>query len=228
MQGLLDEIQHELEDLEPTTFSSANFTAILSPTFQSLKARFIVVTDILGRYHPDSTVTLIQLDRAILLGGKPYYDAVADLLRASSSRPPSKSLMGWIKTSFRHLFRAGHENVQRLVNAAARQNDVDFLNNNLFMNSWDSRMPRSFSQLQRLATSWLRDEIESQTLTIAQTISDTQTNSAQQVSRMTIDVYFEIQKRERLEIYKQEINQGEADRRERWAQLYDTLLDDQL
>lgn len=207
---------HHLEDLDPTAFGGGIFDKIDSQRFQLLKSRFLAVTDTL-QHHPLHVpqVTLNKLDKAIVSEETAYNNVMADLLQMLSSQPLSDSFMGRVKRGFRHLFRVGHGTVKRLVDGKASVEDVDFLNNHLFTNNWHTRMPRSFIELQRFVTGWMRDKIESQTLAIAWAISDAQSHSAQEVTKTTINVHFEDRKKEQLEVFKQEINQAETDRQTR-------------
>lgn len=123
--------------------------------------------------------------------------------------------MGRIKTSFRHLFHVDHRAIKQLVNTKLSVDDVDFLNRQLLEDNWRSTMPRSFAELARLATSWLRDTLERHTTAIADVISETQVQSAQEVSKTTVEIGFEDRRKERLDVLRREINQGELDRRPR-------------
>lgn len=214
--SVLAVLVHHLEDLDPTAFGAGIFDKIDSQRFRLIKSRFLVVTDALQHQpHHVSQVILNELDKAIISGETSFNNVMADLLQMFSSQPLSDSFMGRVKRGFRHLFRVGHSTVKQLVDRKASVEDVDFLNNHLFGNNWHSRMPRSFFELQRFVTGWLRDKIESQTLAIAWAISDAQSHSVQEVAKTTINVHFEDRKKEQLEVFKQEINQAETDRQTR-------------
>lgn len=207
------ELVHELEDLDEDALSAANFSRIDVPNYRLLKARFLVAVDAAQHLsQPLPQHKLNKLDRSIVTGRR-YNDRVADLLNALSPHPPSRSIMGRLKTCFRHIFNADHSTVKQLIERRAGADDAEFLNN-MIQQDWSSRLPRTFSELQRLATGWLRDEIESRTSVVAHELSSAQVQAAQEVSRTAISIRFEDQQKERLDVFKGELNQAELDRQD--------------
>lgn len=192
----------------------ASFNRIDSQHFQLVKSRFIVVTNVL-QDQPMSPAMFKRLDNAITTGNG-YYSLTGDLIRAASAKPPAKSLMGRIKTSFRHIFKMDHRTVKDLVKRAGGAEDIDFLNT-LRTLDWYSHMPRSCSELFRLARQWLSTEIETYTSTIARQISDDQLQSALEVSESAIALRFKDLEDERFNTFKRDLNNAERARQHWYA-----------
>jgi hypothetical protein len=202
-------IHHQLGDLDAAMLDFASFSTIDSQHFQLVKSRFIVVTNVL-QDQLMSPAMFKRLDNAIVTG-KGYYSLTGDLIRATSANPPAKSLMGRIKTSFRHMFKLDHPTVKDLVRRAGGAEDIDFLST-LTTLDWGSHMPRSCSELFRLARQWLSTEIETYTSTIARQISDEQLKSALEVSESAIALRFKDLEDERFNSFKRDLNDAEKAR----------------
>jgi len=202
-------IRHQLETLDTARLNLANFNRIDSQYFQMVKSRFIAVTNVL-QDHSITPATFRQLDNAVVTG-KGYYTIVGDLVRAASANPPSKSLIGRIKTSFRHIFKTDHRMVKDLVRGVGGEEDIGFLST-LPTLHWRTHMPRSYSELFRLATQWLSAEIETHAAIIADQISDEQLRSALEVSESAITARFKNIEDERFKRFKQDLNSAEKAR----------------
>ena len=202
-------IQHHLEDLDTTLLNFASFNRIDSQHFQLVKSRFITATSAL-QDHLTSPAMFKRLDAAVVTGTG-YYSIVGDLLIAMSPNPPTMSLIGRIKNSFRHIFKRDHRMVKELVRRAGAAEDTEFLNTLETLN-WRSHMPRSCSELFRLASQWLSTEVETYASTTARQISDGQLQSALEVSESAIALRFKDLENERFNEFKRDLNNAEKAR----------------
>jgi hypothetical protein len=205
-------LRHQLENLDTARLNLANFNRIDSQYFQMVKSRFIAATNVL-QSHSIPPATFRRLDNAVVTG-KGYYTIVGDLVRDTSANPPSKSLIGRIKTSFRHVFNMDHRMVKNLVRGVGGEEDIGFLSS-LSTLEWRTHMPHSYSELFRLATQWLSAEVETHAATIAHQISDEQLRSALGVSESAITARFKNIEDERFKRFKQDLNNAEK-ARQRW------------
>jgi hypothetical protein len=215
-------MRHQLESLDTAQLNLANFNRINSQYFQLVKSRFIAATNVL-QDHYMLPATLRRLDNAVVTG-KGYYTTVGHLARASSVKPPSMSLIGRIKTSFRHIFKTDYRMVEGLVRRAGGEEDFGFLSS-LSTLEWRTHMPRSYSdsELFRLATQWLSVEIETHASNIASHISDEQFLSAFEASQSAINARFKNIENERFKRFKQDLNSAEK-ARQPWYVLHGPFL----
>ncbi|KAF8306080.1 hypothetical protein DL93DRAFT_246104 [Clavulina sp. PMI_390] len=211
---------HELDELDPSTILRINQFASVDPgQFQSLKARFSVVTDIITRNALRLNAhKFYRLDAAILAGGNTFYNVISDLNQdiatASVEASGSRGFMHKMKKSFRHMFGTGHDVVKQRVDESARVDDLVFLNEQLFQPAWGSSFPRSVAELNRLATSWLRAKIDSKTTVIAQAISAEQNAVIKEVSDSVVEMRFFEMRKPRLDVFVRDLNQAEQTRQE--------------
>ena len=202
-------MRHQLESLDTVQLNLTNFNRINSQYFQLVKSRFIAVMNVL-QDHYMLPATLRHLDNAVVTG-KGYYTIVGDLARATSIKPPSMSLIGRIKTSFRHIFKTDYRMVEGLVRCAGGEEDFGFLSS-LSTLEWRTHMLHSYSKLFCLATQWLSVEIETHASTIASHISDEQFLSAFEASQLAINARFKNIENERFKRFNQDLNSAEKAR----------------